>query len=161
MFSPTLTWWVMRQFKSRKGLPQRLFFESFIVFEITAQNACISTLFTQDSYVKDTKWFLGTVMHIAVIVFLGLFRAEIVPVKALRFDLSLQAALHVSFMVLVQFLAHGNLRYTRFGDGTFRTYAKVVFWFWFVPVAVGTEIRAMYRKELRVTERLQLAKKLM
>ena len=161
MFSPTLATWALRRFQGRKGRPQQLFFEMFVILEITVQNILISTLFTKDDLDNDTKWRLFTVMHITVMVFLGLWRAETAPLKAaLRLDIALQAALHVSLGLLIHFLVHGHLRYTRFADGTPFGYLKVAFWFWFVPVAVGTKARSMNRRQVRVAERLRLVKKL-
>jgi hypothetical protein len=160
MFSPALAAWALRRFQGRMGRPQRLFFEMFVILEITVQNIFISTLFTQDDLGNDTKWRLFTVMHSIVMVFLGLWRAETAPLRALRLDLPLQAALHCSLALLAHILAHGHLRYTRFADGSLLGFLKFAFWFWLVPVAFGTKVRYMFRRELRAAERLRLAKKL-
>ena len=121
------------------------------------QNAILSALFDLDYFVPRGKKVLGVTMHVANLVYLGLFRAEAAPLSALRYDIALQGAIHIALAFAAHQIIHGHVRIMN--EIAFNGTVNAIFWSWFVPVAIATMIRNMYRNDLRVVEKLRAAQK--
>ena len=131
----------------------------FITYMIMTQNIFISTLFDNLTTGNKRKWVIMVAMQSAVLVFMGLFKAENTPLKqAIRFDLPVQAALHLVTGVSIHMAILGHLRHLFNGlmvKSFVVTCANVVVMHWLVPVTIGSVTRSVYRKHLRKTERLK------
>ena len=77
--------------------------------------------------------------------------------SALRYDIALQGAIHIALAFAAHQIIHGHVRIMN--EIAFNGTVNAIFWSWFVPVAIATMIRNMYRNDLRVVEKLRAAQK--
>jgi hypothetical protein len=156
---PSVAAWAARQFEGKGVVSKRCVdvFDRCVPLMSMTQNAILSALFDLDYFVPRGEKVLGVTMHVANLVYLGLFRAEAAPLSALRYDIALQGAIHIALAFAAHQIIHGHVRIMN--EIAFNGTVNAIFWSWFVPVAIATMIRNMYRNDLRVVEKLRAAQK--
>ena len=87
---------------------------------VMTQNAAISTLFPHDdesfktsgvgfSRKRYNRWIIAVACHASCVMLLGIFYAESAPMTARRYDLGVQAAVHVLMFYAMHLLVHGRV----------------------------------------------------
>lgn len=76
------------------------------------QNSAIASIYPDDEESLrrwgNSRWVIGVVCHTLIMTVLGFLYAESAQISVYRYDLSLQAALHLLIMVAMQNVVRGR-----------------------------------------------------
>jgi len=157
--------WTKRQFEGKGLFFSKFsmeFFEPFISSVIMLENGALSTLLPYEQHETvsghSTRWVIAAITLLLNLAFVAVFRAEVAPMHARRYDLVGLATLYVGAYFATYFVAFGHVRHL--AGGLFHSYSHLLLWMWLVPITISTAARGVYRRELRYMRLAKIKKKL-
>jgi len=163
--SPAVAAWAKCQFEGKGFVSKNV--ESLILLALMFQQGIISSLLPYDGYDHlpgyrvvghSTRWLISAMTHSFNLVFVALFRAEVAPMHARRYDIVAMATLCLVAYFSAFFAKFGHVRFLT--HALFQSPAHLFFKMWVLPIAVGTCARAVARRQTRIARDAQMKKKL-